>query len=466
MYNKDDICAIATGVTQSAIAIIRISGEPIFNKLNTLIQFHNSNLSIFSCKPNYLYRANFIYNNELIDDIMIVKFEAPKSYTGENMVELYIHGSIYIQQRILSILYEQDIRNAQPGEFSLRAYLNGKMDLTQAEAINDIITSVNYEAHKLALHQLRGGIRKEIENIRKNLMDLLVYIELELDFAEEDVEFANRQQLREILLRFIEKVRSLSFSYQYGNAIKNGVSVTIVGETNVGKSTLMNALLNDERSIVSSIPGTTRDIVEDTFNHKGILFRFADTAGIRKSHDTIEQIGVERALKKASESIIVILMLNAEDNIDKLTQQIDEWTQKINENQRLIIVLNKIDKLNVEEKKQIILKYLQKFNLTLIPISAKLRIGIQDLMDNLHKNVNSLNISGNEVVITNQRQYYLLLKALESAEKTLEALDMNLPNDLIAEELKAVNLYLSEIIGEIPSQEVLNQIFSRFCIGK
>ncbi|NSW46125.1 MAG: tRNA uridine-5-carboxymethylaminomethyl(34) synthesis GTPase MnmE [Bacteroidales bacterium] len=465
MYQTDDICAIATGGVQSAIAIIRISGSNIIDKLSKIIVFKNSEININKCKTSQLYRIEIHYDQKLLDDGLLALFRSPKSYTGEDLVELYLHGSLYIQQEILKVLQNNGIRLAQPGEFSLRAYLNGKMDLTQAEAVHDIITSSNSLSHTIAMQQMRGGIGNEIRLIKEKLLQLLSLVELELDFSEEDVEFASRDKILNLLNNFIERIHKLSLSFDYGNAIKKGVLIAIVGETNVGKSTLMNALLNDERSIVSSIPGTTRDVIEDSFTYKGVTFRFIDTAGIRKTTDEIEQIGVELAIKKASEAKLLLLLVNANDKWDVIKSSIDYWKNQLHQGQQLLVVLNKIDKVSASELGELTLKINQ-----LIPkvfaISAKFKLHIELLMDEMYDFVQSLHVTGSENIITNARQYNALILALQAAQNAKEAIINNIATDLLAEELKMVNMHLSQVIGEIPSQEVLNEIFSRFCIGK
>ncbi len=464
MYQHDDICAIATGLVKSAISIIRISGEDVFNKLEKIIQFHNDKVKISQCKFNYLYRANLIYHGNILDDVMVALFKAPKSYTGENMVEVYCHGSLYVQQEILKIMQYQGIRMAEPGEFSLRAYLNGKMDLTQAEAINDVVNSFDGYSHSIAVQQMRGRVGQEIKGIRMELLNLLAYVELELDFSEEDVEFASRKRIEELLITLIARIEKLSFSYEYGNAIKNGVPVAIIGDTNVGKSTLMNALLNDERSIVSSIPGTTRDVIEDSFTYKGITFRFADTAGIRNSNDEIEQIGVIKAKQKASEAKLLLLLINIEDKEKDIADKIEHWKHVISNNQQLFVLFNKTDKVSEEYVSNLAKTFSE--NVITFAISAKFKKNIDLLMSKMYEYVISLNITGSEHIISNARQFSALTKALESARNALNALNNSITTDLFAEDLKMVNNYLSELIGEVPSQEVLNEIFSRFCIGK
>jgi len=465
MYQTDDICAIATGGVQSAIAIIRISGSNIIDKLSNIIVFKNPEINLKHCKTSRLYRIDIYYDQKLLDDGLLALFRSPKSYTGENLVELYIHGSLYIQQEILKILQKNGIRLAQPGEFSLRAYLNGKMDLTQAEAVHDIITSSNSLSHSIAMQHMRGGIGNEIRLIKEKLLQLLSLVELELDFSEEDVEFASRDNILNLLNDFIDRIQKLSLSFDYGNAIKKGVLIAIVGETNVGKSTLMNALLNDERSIVSSIPGTTRDVIEDSFTYKGITFRFLDTAGIRKTSDEVEQIGVELAKKKASEAKLLLLLVNANDDFKVIKSSIDYWSNQLHQGQQLLVVLNKIDKIPIEELDELKLK-IKQFTPKVFAISAKFKLNIELLMDEMYDFVQSLHVTGSENIITNARQYNALLSALQVAQNAKEAIINNLATDLLAEELKMVNMHLSQVIGEIPSQEVLNEIFSRFCIGK
>ncbi len=466
MKAHDDICAVATGMIQSAIAIIRISGQDILCKISPFIAFYSPSVTIQSVRPRYLYRARWIMNNELIDDLLFACFKSPQSYTGEDMVELYCHGSLYIQSKILKSLQEAGIRIAEPGEFTLRAYLNGKMDLTQAEAVHDIITARDQWSHKLAIQQMKGGVKEEIADIRRNLLELLTYVELELDFAEEDVEFANREKLQSLLETLIEKIERLSKSYEYGQVIKNGVSVAIVGETNVGKSTLMNTLLNEDKSIVSSIPGTTRDIIEDSFVYEGVTFRFADTAGIRHSDNEIEKIGIERAIQKALQAKIVLLIVNYESDIESIRQTIEEWNNRLNhETQKIFVLVNKIDKADNEEvdKK---MSLLENIHSDVICISAKFKKNIHDLLEKMVSYVHSLNITGNEHVISSARQWNSVEKALAAARNAMNSLEQNIATDLLAEDLKQVNYYLAEIAGEVLSNEVLSEIFSRFCIGK
>lgn len=466
MNATDDICAIATGLTTSAIAIVRLSGYGITEKLLPFIQFKNSALSFQNIKPRTLYNVSFIVDNQSVDQILFAFFKNPNSYTGEDMIELYCHGSLYIQSEILKALQQSGIRMAEPGEFTLRAYLNGKMDLTQAEAVQDIIDSRDSASHKIAISQLKGEISNEIKELRKQLVDLLVYVELELDFSEEDVEFASRDRIRLLLNEVIQKIQRLSLSYQYGDAIKKGILVAIVGETNVGKSTLMNALLKEDKSIVSSIPGTTRDVVEDYFTYEGFTFRFADTAGIRSSTDEIEKIGIERAIEKAKHANIVLILVNAESTIDEIKQQLNYWKSTINnENKAVFLLLNKADKLT-EQDLQRKLNELKEFYEHTLAISAKFNIHLHELLSRMVAYVRSLNITGSEYAITSARQWHLLQQALQYAKMAIESLDEGKTSDLLAEDLRMVNVYLSEVTGEIPHTEVLNEIFSRFCIGK
>ncbi len=464
MYNNEDICAIATGVVSSAIAIIRLSGKNIVNKVSKFIQFY-SDKSLQKIKPRYFYRAKFVVNQDIIDDIMLVFFKSPNSYTGEDMIEIHCHGSLYIQSQILKILQQSDIRLAQPGEFTLRAFLNGKMDLTQAEAINEIIQAHDQSTHQLAIQHIKGGISKEIKEIKSDLLNLLVYVELELDFAEEDVEFASREQIKQKLEQLVKKINQLTISYDYGNVLIKGVLVSLVGDTNVGKSTLMNCFLNEDKSIVSSVPGTTRDIIEDSFVYKDITFRFADTAGIRNAENEVEQIGIEKALKKSKQSSIVLLLFDAATDTEQILKLFNEWRNMFDEKTKLFLVLNKIDKIDekaLNNKFNIIKSQVEKVFL----ISAKYQTNIENLLNEMYNYVLSLNVTGSEVIITNSRQWSSLKKTSELARSALASLESGITNDLLAEDLKQVNHFLSEIISEISSQEVLNEIFSRFCIGK
>ncbi len=396
---------------------------------------------------------------------MLVFFKSPNSYTGEDMIEIHCHGSLYIQSQILKILQQSDIRLAQPGEFTLRAFLNGKMDLTQAEAINEIIQAHDQSTHQLAIQHIKGGISKEIKEIKSDLLNLLVYVELELDFAEEDVEFASREQIKQKLEQLVKKINQLTISYDYGNVLIKGVLVSLVGDTNVGKSTLMNCFLNEDKSIVSSVPGTTRDIIEDSFVYKDITFRFADTAGIRNAENEVEQIGIEKALKKSKQSSIVLLLFDAATDTEQILKLFNEWRNMFDEKTKLFLVLNKIDKIDekaLNNKFNIIKSQVEKVFL----ISAKYQTNIENLLNEMYNYVLSLNVTGSEVIITNSRQWSSLKKTSELARSALASLESGITNDLLAEDLKQVNHFLSEIISEISSQEVLNEIFSRFCIGK
>ncbi len=466
MKIDDDICAVATGMITSAIAIIRISGKDIISKLSSYISFYTTSNTFQSIKPRMLYRAKFKNGVELIDDIMLVYFKSPKSYTGEEMIELYCHGSLFIQGKILGLLQQKGIRLAEPGEFTLRAYLNGKMDLTQAEAVHDIITARDKWSHQLAIQQMRGGITDEINKLRKNLLELLMYVELELDFAEEDVEFASRDKLRELLKSLMDKINSLSKSYEFGQVIKNGVLVAIIGDTNVGKSTLMNVLLKEDKSIVSSIPGTTRDIIEDSLVYEGIFFRFADTAGIREAENEIEKIGIERAIQKALQAKIVLLMVDIENDIKTIKQTYHYWVDKLDLNhQKLLVLANKTDKLSETEISQKS-EQLQTFIPEIIYISAKYKQNIHEILNQMVSYVHSLNITGSEHILTNARQWSALEKASVAATQAMNSLNNNVPTDLLAEDLKQVNMHLAEVTGEVLSNEILTEIFKTFCIGK
>jgi len=466
MYPHDDICAIATGSVQSAIAIVRISGNNIKSKLDNIFVFKKQGLTLAACQPSRLYRAMMVSNNKIIDDAMMSIFYAPHSYSGEDMLEIYCHGSLYIQEEILKILQQHDIRLAEPGEFTLRAYLNGKMDMTQVEAVNDIVNSRDSASHQIAIQQLKGDITSEIRTMRKSLLDLLSLVELELDFSEEDVEFASHTTIREMLLQLTHHIEKLSLSYEYGNALKSGISVAIVGETNVGKSTLMNALMQEERSIVSSIPGTTRDVIEDCFTYKGVTFRFADTAGIAQTENEIEKIGIARAKQKASQANIILMLEDAQKDIHPIIDEYQLWSSQLQPHQQLFLILNKSDKVeeNVLNEK---LQYLnQALQIEIIHISAKFKQHLNALMDVMFNYVQQLNVSGSEYIISNARQYYALKEAQHAARQALHALDAHYTTDLMAEELKLVNEKLAVVTGEVLSTEVLNEIFKNFCIGK
>lgn len=448
--SDDTICAVATAPGMGAIAVVRLSGSQSHDIACRLFYQHGKP---FQKERIEGYRAYFGQIVDL-DDVVVTFFKAPHSFTGEDSVEISVHGSVFIQQRLLELLVESGARMAMPGEFTRRAFVNRKFDLAQAEAVADIIASQNEAAHRLAMNQLKGGFSKELQALRAQLLEITSLIELELDFSEEDVEFADRTQLKSLLDKTQGHITKLIASFKLGNAIKNGIPVAIVGETNTGKSTLLNALLGEDRAIVSDIAGTTRDTIEEVMNWDGILFRFIDTAGIRETDETIERIGIERTYKKISEADIVIGMMDATKDSEAIQQAVHAIVEKVDtSHQTLFLVLNKTD-----------LRHCECDNALLI--SAKTGEGLDLLRDRLVEAGRKLMGVQDTVMVTNVRHYEALKHASESLSAVRLGLDEGVPTDLVAQDLREALYYLGSITGEITTEEVLGNIFGRFCIGK
>lgn len=467
-YLNANICALATPAGVGAIAIIRLSGEDTPNIVGKIF-------TPFGGKAPLPYKMQFgaIKDGErLIDECLVVTFKAPHSYTGENGAEIYCHGSSYIINEIIKLLLSKGCKMAEPGEFSKRAFLNGKLDLAQAEAVIDLISSESKAAHQIALNQMKGGFSNELKVMRGELLNLVSLMELELDFSEEEVEFADRSQLNNLLKDVQDKIASLIESFSLGNAIKNGIPVAIVGATNTGKSTLLNSLLGEEKAIVSNIHGTTRDVIEDTLNIGGVTFRFIDTAGIRETSETIEIIGIERTYKKLMQANLVILVLDAE-RLDQIEASINNLEGKYNKNkQQLIVALNKRDVLSSDVEASTLLQIEQicKQNgyspISIIPISAKKQINIDKLKDILVHSQNELNVSPDKTLVTNIRHYQALCDAQIALDRVEDGLESSIPTDLVAQDIREALYHLGSIVGEINTDEILGNIFSRFCIGK
>lgn len=466
IYVNDTICAVSTASGMGAIAVVRLSGE----------RSHEIALSVFRKKNNMLnvndieaYKAYFgeVFDpksDDMIDEVLVTFFKSPHSYTGEDSVEISCHGSIYIQQRILELLVNQGARLAEPGEFSKRAFINGKLDLTQAEAVADLISSQNEASHRIAVNQLKGGFSKELKELRAKLLDLTSLLELELDFSEEDVEFADRTQLRDILNESLTHIGKLTDSFRLGNAIKNGIPVAIAGETNAGKSTLLNAILGEERAIVSDIEGTTRDTIEETFNINGTLYRFIDTAGIRETSETIEKIGIERTFRKISEADIILGMLDLTKGYESVCKSAELIISKIDsEKQTLLLIGNKRDLAGSFP----ISKLQESFSdIHFSFISAKDTADIDTLKSLIIKYSDIHQVTSNESLVTNVRHYEALVHAAQSLRQVRNGMDTNLSADLLAEDLKDALYHLGSITGEVTNNEVLGNIFGRFCVGK
>ncbi len=461
------IVAISTAPGNGAIAVVRLSGKDAIGICDRVFKSSTKSKKLINQKPYTIHHGTLYDENRPVDEVLVSIFKAPHSYTSEDIVEISCHGSQIIQQQILELLVRNGARLAQPGEFTLRAFLNGKIDLSQAEAIADLISSSSEAARRVALQQMRGGFSSQLKGLREQLLHFIALIELELDFSEEDVEFADRKELAELLNQILTVIDKMISSFQLGNVIKMGIPVTIAGKPNVGKSTLLNRLLNEERAIVSEIAGTTRDTIEDTINLGGITFRFIDTAGLRNTKDTIESIGVERAYAKISQARIILLIVDAQTAIDEVLLSVEEVRTTLTDDQRLIILLNKEDKTDREHLNQILstLKkdYPSIFSLT---ISAKGGHNIDQLTNNLI----NIGLHGqpetDEVIITNVRHYESLLKIKENLEEAIAGLKSNLPSDLLAIDIRQAIHYMGEITGEITTDDILGHIFSKFCIGK
>lgn len=459
IFSDDTICALATA-PGGAMATIRVSGEKAVDITDQV--FHNrSGKNVGNLKP-YTAIHGEIRDSDgtTIDDVMVLLFRAPHSYTGENVTEINCHGSRYIISRILGVLIQQGCRQARPGEFTQRAFINGKLDLCQAEAVADLIASTNAATHKMALSQLRGNFTQRLRQLRDQLLHLTSLIELELDFSEHDVEFADRSQLLALAEEIHRHIEKLVTSFKTGVAIRQGIPVAIIGKTNVGKSTLLNRLVHDDKAIVSDIHGTTRDVIEDVTQIHGLTFRFIDTAGIRNTDDTIEQMGIERAYQKLDEAAIVIWLTDTQPESEEVSDILTRTDGK-----RLIAVVNKIDKQDSSYNP--LGKMGQGREVPVVEISAKHDVNISQLEEEIFKAADVPEIQQNDVVVTNVRHYEALSLALDDIIRVEDALNANLPTDLLSEDLRACIHHLAEIVGgEITTDETLQNIFSKFCVGK
>ena len=470
MLNNNTICAIATA-PGGAIGIIRISGSEAISIADRIFRPVGSTLSLSERKAYTLAFGNIVNaNNDVIDEVLVSIFRAPHSYTGEDSVEISCHGSAYVLQQVMLLLTENGCVPAGPGEFTQRAFLNGKMDLSQAEAVADLISSTNKATHDMAMSQLKGHFSNELADLRAHLLKLTSLLELELDFSDhEELEFADRSELYTLANDIHQRLVSLARSFEVGNALKNGIPVAIVGNTNVGKSTLLNHLLHEEKAIVSDVHGTTRDFIEDSTIINGIQFRFVDTAGIRDTDDVVENIGIERTYKKMQEAKIVLWLIDQEPDASK----IEDIKQRV-AGKKLIIVRNKIDltnsSLNDSSSAKPTIKHskLNIQNSQSVDISAKYGTNLPLLEQLIVEAANIPQISESDIVITSVRHYSALLKADESLQRVIQSMDIGLSGDLLAEDLRMVIEHLAEITGEekITPQETLNSIFSSYCIGK
>ncbi len=464
MISKDTIVALATPSGVGAISVIRLSGEKAIEIADTCFKSVTQGKSLLQQPTHTIHLGNIVNNNHVIDEVLVSVFKNPKSYTGENVVEVSCHGSVFIQQEIIQLFLNNGCRMANNGEFTMRAFLNGKMDLSQAEAVADVIASNSAASHQMAIQQMRGGITNELKELRIQLLDFAALIELELDFSGEDVEFADRTKFKELVAKITFVLKRLIDSFAFGNAMKNGIPVAIIGEPNVGKSTLLNALLNEERAIVSDIAGTTRDAIEDEIIIEGVAFRFIDTAGIRKTEDVVENIGIKKAYEKAEKAQLILFLIDASKaqlSIDAIVEEIETIIKKF-PNKRLITIGNKVDKLTPEA-----LAILKTKIPSLLPLQAKQKIGIDELKNELTALVNTGALSNNETVVTNSRHFEALSKALESITEVQNGIDLGISTDLFSIDIRECLRYLGDITGEYDvDKDILGHIFGNFCIGK
>ena len=459
VLNDNTICAISTPPGSGGIAVIRVSGPDAFGICDKLFISEKSK-SLAQHPANTVLYGLIRHNEDVLDDVLVSVFRAPHSYTGEDTVEISCHGSLYIQQRLMQWLIESGARQAFPGEFTQRAFMNGKMDLSQAEAVADLIASTSAGMHKLAINQMRGGFSEELKQLRSQLLDFTSLIELELDFGDhEELEFADRSALLLLAEKISNKIKDLADSFSAGNAIKNGIPVAIIGKTNVGKSTLLNALLNEDRAIVSDIPGTTRDTIEETLYIEGQLFRFIDTAGLRdNTSDTIEALGIQRSFEKAEKASVILYLFDLTQEDTEELVAVSRWLQKFNKPILMIGTKNDIARRSPIHTSG---------NVKAIHISCKVPADIERVKSNIVGISNVHKASENEVIVTNIRHYEALCHAGESVERIIEGMNNNLPGDLLAEDIRECLHHLGEITGgEIATTEVLANIFSKFCIGK
>ncbi|MCL2246850.1 MAG: tRNA uridine-5-carboxymethylaminomethyl(34) synthesis GTPase MnmE [Lentimicrobiaceae bacterium] len=459
MKDFDTICAISTPQGVGALTVIRVSGKEVFEISSRLFK-NVGNFKVLP--PNFVKQFDVFEGEMMIDQTMVVKFAAPKSYTGEDVVEITCHGSKYIQKKIIELLLQNGARLAQAGEFSMRAFLNGKLDLPQAEAVADLIDSQSEAAHKLAINQLKGTFSARIKSLRAQFVELAALMALELDFSDEEVEFADRTQLRTLLHTLKGEVAQLTESFKLGHVLKTGIPVAIIGKPNVGKSTLLNCLLKDERAIVSHIPGTTRDTVEDNFTINGTNFRFIDTAGIRLTNDEIETFGIERTFKAIDKADIILYMVDISDtSLEEVEKELLFLENEIDFiHKKLIIVANKIDQLNELPK-----HFTEWCDYDIVFASAKRNVNIEEIRDLLTQHIDQHNIE-DTTLLTNARHYDIMLRIEAEIKQIESAFTKNLPTDLIVIHINSILNLLGEITGEITTDEILSGVFGRFCIGK
>ena len=457
MINKETIVALATPNGLGAIAVIRISGKDAISITEKLFKGKNNKI-LSKQKSHTVHLGHLLKNGHELDEVLITLFKGPQSYTGEETVEISCHGSTYIQKEIIDLFIDQGIRVAYPGEFTLRAFINGKMDLNQAEAVADLIASENEGSHKLAMQQMKSGFSNDLKKLRSELLHFSSMIELELDFSQEDVEFAERDEFKRLTHKIQSELKTLINSFQSGNVLKNGISVTIAGKPNAGKSSLLNTLLNEDIAIVSEIPGTTRDSIEDSLVIDGVNFRFTDTAGLRETKDIIESKGIERTKEKIKKAKILIYLFDINDtNFNEIKSKIESFKRK---DLSILLVRNKVDLKNENKNLLNDLKGTE-----VIEISATDSNSVSRLKNRLVKEIDILN-PYNDVIISNSRHYEALIKALKAIEEVNKGLKENISGDLLSVDIRRSIEYLAEITGEITNDDVLKNIFANFCIGK
>ena len=466
IINQDTICAIATA-QGGALGLIRVSGTEAIQLTDSIFKPANPKQKLAQQVPYSLTFGCIYDKEEIIDEVLVSIFHAPHSYTGENSVEITCHGSPYILQKTLQLLIDNGGRMAEPGEYTQRAFLNGKMDLSQAEAVADLIASSSQASHRVAMSQMRGGFSKELQKLQQQLLEFASLVELELDFSEEDVEFADRKQLTNLANQIEEVIAHLTHSFKVGNALKNGVPVAIIGETNAGKSTLLNLLLKEDRAIVSDIHGTTRDAIEDTTIIEGQTFRFIDTAGIRETTDQIESLGIERTFEKMTLAEIVLWVIDATQAIQQINQLSPQITPRI-KNKPLLLLINKADLVEQKELESI-RKELEKLSFEKahpLFLSAKKGEGLKELEKQLILSAQFPTISKNDVIVTNARHYEALKLALNAIRRVQQGLSDEISGDFLAQDIRECIYHLSDIAGEVTTDMVLGNIFKNFCIGK
>lgn len=461
--NEDTIVAIATPAGNGAIAVIRLSGTDALRITDKVFRSSVRGKKLEDQEPYTVHYGHIVDGKRIIDEVLVSLFRAPRSYTGENVIEISCHGSVYIQQEVVHLFIRHGARLAKPGEYTLRAFLNGKMDLSQAEAVADLVASSSAASHRIAMNQMRGGFSAGIIRLRQELVKFVSLIELELDFSEEDVEFADRTQLKKLLQQISSQISQMMHSFSAGNAIKNGIPVVIAGLPNVGKSTLLNVLLNEDKAIVSDIPGTTRDAIEDVLHIGGYLFRFIDTAGLRQAKDEIETIGVKKTYEKLRSATIILLVVDSGEAVTEIEKQLRALSP--HEDQHVVLVANKMDKQDPAQLKEKLSEFSSRSGCLVIPISAKMKLNLdllrQSLVDLIQKSANEADIT-----ITNARHYEALKNASEALSRVNDGLLTGISGDFLSQDIREVLHYLGEITGEITDDEILGNIFRNFCIGK